>query len=83
MFKAIIYSFTGCSMGNGAVTGAGNAVNGDTTSPSAKARMIQLVGVHLSERIPPEVGQDGGCLTLKEMKRMVYVGGLYVLDYFI
>ena len=44
MFTAIVYSFTGCSMGNGAVTGAGNAVNGDTTSPSAKARMIQSVG---------------------------------------
>ena len=47
MFKAIIYSFTGCSMGNVAVSGAGSAVNGDTTSPSAKARIIQSVGVHL------------------------------------
>ena len=38
---AIIYSFAGCSMGNVAVAGAGSAVNGDTTSPSAKARIIQ------------------------------------------
>ena len=34
-------------MGNVAVAGAGSAVNGGTTSPSAKARMIQSVGVHL------------------------------------
>ena len=34
-------------MGTGAVSGAGSAVNGDTTSPSAKARMNQSVGVHL------------------------------------
>ena len=34
-------------MGNVAVAGAGSAVNGETTSPSAKARMIQSIGVHL------------------------------------
>ena len=47
MFKAIIYSFTGYSMGNGAVSGAGSAINSDTTLPSAKTRMIQSAGVHL------------------------------------
>ena len=50
-------------MGNGAVSNAGSAVNGDTTSPSAKARMIQSVGVHLLwlvRELPPVVEQDGG-----------------------
>ena len=31
-------------MGNGAVTGAGSATIGDTTSPSALKKMIQSVG---------------------------------------
>jgi len=34
-------------MGNGAISGAGSAVNSDITFPSAKARIIQSVGVHL------------------------------------
>ena len=34
-------------MGSGAVESAGSAGNGDTTLPSAKARLNQSVGVHL------------------------------------
>ena len=41
---------------------AGGAVNIKTTSPSARERMIQSLGVPVvtGERIPPVVGQDGG-----------------------
>ena len=46
-FVGIIYSIAGCVVGSGAVESAGSAGNGDTTLPSAKARMIQSVGVHL------------------------------------
>lgn len=38
------YYITGCSMGNGAVTGAGSATSGDTISRSARERIIQSVG---------------------------------------
>ena len=43
MFLGIIFSIARCSMGNGAVAGAGSAANGDTTSPSARDRIIQSV----------------------------------------
>ena len=42
--------------------GAGDAANTETTSLSARERMIQSVGapVVTGERMPPVVGQDGG-----------------------
>ena len=43
MFLGIIFSIARCSMGNGAVAGAGSAANGDTTSPGARERIIQSV----------------------------------------
>ena len=48
-------------MGSDAVSGRGSAVNIETTSSSARTRMIRSVGapVVTGERIPP-VGQDGG-----------------------
>ena len=48
--------------GSGGVAGVGGAVNIETTSPSARERIIQSVGapVVTGERIPPVVGQDGG-----------------------
>ena len=47
---------------------AGGAVNIKTTSPSARERMIQSLGVPVvtGERIPPVVGQDGGDEWMKE-----------------
>ena len=42
-----MYSIAGCVVVSAAEAGAGSAVNGGTTSPSAKARIIQSVGVHL------------------------------------
>ena len=47
MFLGIIYSISGCVVGNGAVTGVCSTANGSITLPSAKTRMIQSVGVHL------------------------------------
>ena len=54
MFLGIIFSIARCSMGNGAVAGAGSAANGDTTSPSARKIINQSVGapVVTGERIP-------------------------------
>ena len=48
--------------GSGGVTGVGGAVNIETTSPSARERIIQSVGapVVTGERIPPVVEEDGG-----------------------
>jgi len=47
MFKGIMYFIAGCIVGSGAVTGASSVINGGTTLPSARERMIQSVGVHL------------------------------------
>jgi len=43
----IVYSIAGCVVGSDVVADAVSATNGDTTLPSARERMIQLVGVHL------------------------------------
>ena len=47
MFKGIMYFIAGYIVGSGAVTGASSVINGGTTLPSARERMIQSVGVHL------------------------------------
>ena len=46
-FAGIIYSAAGDQEEKNTETGAGGAVNIETTSPSARERMIQSVGVHL------------------------------------
>ena len=51
-----MYFIAGCVVSSDTVAGAGSA--GGTTLPSAKARIIQSVGVHLfvtGARIPPVV----------------------------
>ena len=51
-----MYFIAGCVVSSDAVAGAGSA--GGTTLPSANARIIQSVGVHLfvtGARIPPVV----------------------------
>ena len=59
-------------MGSGAIESAGSAGNGDTTLPSAKARMIQSVRVHLLWLVREYhwlLGQDGGGDEWKRLRK--------------
>ena len=62
LFVGVIYSVAGDVGLRDVEMGADDAANTETTSLSARERMIQLVGVFVvtGERIPPVVGQDGG-----------------------
>ena len=71
-------------MGSDAVSGRGSAVNIETTSSSARTRMIRSVGapVVTGERIPPVVGQDGGGDEMNEeyLRTDIRIGGFSMLD---